>query len=70
MLTDKAVTGRNFELIKLKKKDLKFESEANLYRLPYIELFLSNRKGWQKRLDKGIVEADLRSVLIALPLVS
>ncbi|KAG1807767.1 hypothetical protein EV424DRAFT_1329376 [Suillus variegatus] len=27
----------------------------------YFEIFLSNRKGWQKRVDKGICEADLRS---------
>lgn len=45
----------------MKRKDLKFESDDNLYGLQYIELFLSNRKGWQKRLDKGVIEADLRS---------
>jgi hypothetical protein len=54
---------RNFELIKLKKKDLNFVSESNVYGLQYIELLLANHKGWQKRLDKGIVETDLQSVL-------
>jgi hypothetical protein len=50
---------RNFKLIKLKMKDLRFESSTNLYGLEYIDLFLSNRKGWQKRMDKGMVENDL-----------
>ena len=54
-------SNRNFELIKLKRKDLRFETEANLYGLLYIDLFLSNHKGWQRRLDKGVVETDLRS---------
>jgi hypothetical protein len=55
--------ARNFELIKLKKKDLKFIRDENTNGLQYIELFLSNRKGWMKRVDKGKVEADLRSGL-------
>jgi hypothetical protein len=45
----------------VKRKDLKFESDKNLYGLQYVELFLPNRKGWQKRLDKGVIETDLRS---------
>ncbi|KAG1848191.1 hypothetical protein C8R48DRAFT_569353, partial [Suillus tomentosus] len=28
---------------------------------PYFEIFLANRKGWQKKVDKGQWEADLRS---------
>src|ERR1700692_14279 len=54
---------RNFELIKLKRKDLMFIYESDMHGLQYVELFLSNRKGWMKRVDKGKVEADLRSVL-------
>lgn len=48
-------------MIKLKRKDLKFVFEGETYGLQHIDLFLSNRKGWQRRLDKGNVEADLRS---------
>ncbi|KAG1840392.1 hypothetical protein F4604DRAFT_1598900 [Suillus subluteus] len=51
------------ELIKLKRKDLTIDpSEVNmafgkyLYNEP-----LSNRKGWQRKVDKGLKEADLRS---------
>jgi hypothetical protein len=55
---------RNFELIKLQMKHIKFESDQNLYGLEYIDLFLSNRKGWQRRMDKGVVETDLRSKLL------
>jgi hypothetical protein len=42
-------------------KDLRFESSMNLYGFEYIDLFLSNCKGWQRRMDKGMVENDLRS---------
>jgi hypothetical protein len=42
-------------------KDLRFESSMNLYGLEYIGLFLSNRKGSQRRMDKGVVETDLQS---------
>ncbi|KAG1791700.1 uncharacterized protein HD556DRAFT_1309765 [Suillus plorans] len=65
-----------FELVKLQRKDVSLDtilldtvvkkyiahepltlSDSNTY----FEIFLSNRKGWQKRVDKGICEADLRS---------
>jgi hypothetical protein len=42
-------------------KDLRLESNTNLYGLEYIDLLLSNRKGWQRRVDKGMVGTDLRS---------
>lgn len=53
--------NRNFELIKLRRKDLVFEHDTSNYDLEYIEVYLANRKGWQKKVDKGLVEADLRS---------
>ncbi|KAG1895580.1 uncharacterized protein F5891DRAFT_1194102 [Suillus fuscotomentosus] len=67
---------RCFELIKLKKKDLTIDpSEVNMAFRKYLynetlsikdsharfEVFLSNRKGWQRKVDKGLKEADLRS---------
>jgi hypothetical protein len=42
-------------------KDLRLKSNTNLYGLEYIDLLLSNRKGWQRRVDKGMVGTDLRS---------
>ena len=50
------------QLIKLKRKDLRFELDTHLYGCPYIDLFLLNCKGWQRRLDKKVIEADLSSV--------
>lgn len=67
---------RCFELIKLKKKDLTIDlSEVDTAFRKYLynetlsikdsharfEVFLSNRKGWQRKVDKGLKEADLRS---------
>ncbi|KAG2082120.1 uncharacterized protein F5147DRAFT_660578 [Suillus discolor] len=67
---------RCFELIKLKRKDLTidffqvgttFTRYLNGEKLclkdlhTYFEVFLSNRKGWQRRVDKGTKESDLRS---------
>jgi hypothetical protein len=66
---------RCFELVKLKRKDLtiaampvhdvlvkylQHQSLSASDRLVNFEIFLSNRKGWQQRVDKG-KEADLRS---------
>ncbi|KIK32078.1 hypothetical protein CY34DRAFT_760908 [Suillus luteus UH-Slu-Lm8-n1] len=67
---------RCFELIKLQRKDISLDGtildgvlksylagEALMLheRASYFEIFLSNRKGWQKKVDKGKWEADLRS---------
>ncbi|KAJ7496322.1 hypothetical protein B0H11DRAFT_1715957 [Mycena galericulata] len=53
---------RNFELIKLKEKDLSFDLEdPQAFNTPYIELRLNNRKGWQRKINKAQKEADLRS---------
>ncbi|KAG0703100.1 hypothetical protein DFH29DRAFT_998728 [Suillus ampliporus] len=67
---------RCFELIKLKRKDLTIDlSEVGVAFGKYLcnktpsikdlhahfEVFLSNRKGWQWKVDKGLKEADLRS---------
>jgi hypothetical protein len=67
---------RCFELIKLKRKDLTIDpSEVEMAFSKYLynetplikdlharfEVFLSNRKGWQRKVDKGLKEADLRS---------
>ncbi|KAG2339458.1 hypothetical protein BDR05DRAFT_951218 [Suillus weaverae] len=68
--------SRCFELVKLQHKDISLDtilldtvmkkylahepltlSDSNTY----FEIFLLNRKGWQKKVDKGICEADLRS---------
>ncbi|KAG1893884.1 uncharacterized protein F5891DRAFT_1256816 [Suillus fuscotomentosus] len=68
--------SRCFELVKLQHKDISLDtilldtvmkkylahepltlSDSNTY----FEIFLLNQKGWQKRVDKGICEADLRS---------
>lgn len=73
--------GRCFELVKLQRKDISLDTilldtvmKKYLAREPltlsnsntYFEIFLSNRKGWQKRVDKGICEADLRCELIQI----
>ncbi|KAG1781061.1 hypothetical protein EV702DRAFT_1193898 [Suillus placidus] len=67
---------RCFELIKLKRKDLTIDlSEVGVAFRKYLcnetpsikdlhahfEVFLSNRKGWQRKVDKGLKEADPRS---------
>ncbi|KAG1767407.1 hypothetical protein EDD22DRAFT_819284 [Suillus occidentalis] len=67
---------RCFELIKLQQKDISLDGTIldgvlksylagemlTLHeRASYFEIFLSNRKGWQKKVDKGKWEADLRS---------
>ncbi|KIN97880.1 hypothetical protein M404DRAFT_100511, partial [Pisolithus tinctorius Marx 270] len=56
---------RNYELLKLKRRDVKLDkTELSLTvneRNAYLEIHLKNRKGWQRKLDKGMREADLRS---------
>ena len=52
--------ARNFELIKLQWKDVKMDLQQNGFEC--FQIFLSQRKGWQKKTDKGIKEQDLRSV--------
>jgi hypothetical protein len=67
---------RCFELIKFKRKDLTIDpSEVEMAFSKYLynetpsikdlhacfEVFLSNRKGWQRKVDKGLKEADLHS---------
>ncbi|KAG1818073.1 uncharacterized protein BJ212DRAFT_1479903 [Suillus subaureus] len=67
---------RCFELIKLKRKDLTIDpSKVNTAFGKYLynetllikdshgcfEVFLSNHKGWQQKVDKGLKEADLHS---------
>ncbi|KAG0702302.1 hypothetical protein DFH29DRAFT_805105 [Suillus ampliporus] len=66
---------RCFELIKLKRKELTIDhyeitpvldkylngeslSMKDLH--THFQVFLSNRKGWQRKVDKGVKEADLR----------
>ncbi|KAJ7761353.1 hypothetical protein B0H16DRAFT_1312284 [Mycena metata] len=42
---------RNFELIKLREGDLTFDLEdPQAFNMPYFELRLNNRKGWQKKI--------------------
>ena len=73
--------NRNFELLKLKRDDIKIDSdaahlvdrilikylqgEASSFTFDdlnvYFEVHLSNRKGWQKKVDQGAREVDLRS---------
>ncbi|KIO04655.1 hypothetical protein M404DRAFT_142566 [Pisolithus tinctorius Marx 270] len=56
---------RNYELLKLKHGDVKLDktelsltiSEHNAY----FKIHLKNCKGWQRKLDKGMREADLQS---------
>ncbi|KAK7015595.1 hypothetical protein R3P38DRAFT_2786544 [Favolaschia claudopus] len=51
-----------FELIKLQRKHLTFGLEdSKAFNTPYFELQLTNRKGWQKRVNKTDKEADLRN---------
>ncbi|KAG2128935.1 uncharacterized protein EDB93DRAFT_1095770 [Suillus bovinus] len=68
---------RCFELVKLQRKDISLDTtmldgvlkaylENDTSTLQsssqlYFEIFLSNQKGWQKKVDKGQWEADLRS---------
>jgi hypothetical protein len=73
-------THRCFELIKLQRKDISLDGTIldgvlksylagetlTLHeRASYFEIFLSNRKGWQKKVDKGKWEADLRCMSLA-----
>jgi hypothetical protein len=75
----KQPNDRCFELIKLKWKDLTidfFEVGVTFIRYlngekvslrdlhTHVEVFLSNRKGWQQKVDKGTKEADLQSECI------
>ncbi|KAJ7690479.1 hypothetical protein B0H17DRAFT_1134289 [Mycena rosella] len=56
------VWSRNFELVKLQEKDLSFGlQDPRALNAPYFELHLTNRKGWQKRINKTKKETDLRS---------
>ncbi|KAJ6579771.1 hypothetical protein B0H10DRAFT_1962836 [Mycena sp. CBHHK59/15] len=56
------IWSRNFELVKLQEKDLTFGLEdPRALNTPFFELNLSNRKGWQKRINKVQKESDLRS---------
>ncbi|KAG1723917.1 uncharacterized protein EDB91DRAFT_1063111 [Suillus paluster] len=67
---------RCFELVKLQRKDISLDTTVldgvlKTYlanetltlseRTSNFEIFLANRKGWQKKVDKGQWEADLRS---------
>lgn len=71
---------RCFELIKLQRKDIQIDTvmldgvlKSYLAHQPltmsdrasHFEIFLSNRKGWQKKVDKGQWEVDLRCKLFA-----
>jgi len=66
---------RCFELIKLKRKELTIDhyeitpvldkylngeslSMKDLH--THFQVFLSNHKGWQRKVDRGVKEADLR----------
>ncbi|KAJ7082682.1 hypothetical protein B0H15DRAFT_785582 [Mycena belliarum] len=56
------IWSRCFELVKLQEKDLTFGLEdSKAYNTPYFDLRLTNRKGWQKRVNKTRKESDLRS---------
>ncbi|KAJ8579361.1 hypothetical protein M405DRAFT_848278, partial [Rhizopogon salebrosus TDB-379] len=67
-----AINYQCFELVKLQRKDVSLDMmmmdkvlKSYLTNEPsgstsYFVIFLSNRKGWQKRVDKGQWEADLR----------
>ncbi|KAJ7742394.1 hypothetical protein B0H14DRAFT_2407147, partial [Mycena olivaceomarginata] len=60
--TSWTIWSRCFELVKLQRKHLTFGLEdSNTFNTPYFELQLTNRKGWQKRINKTQTEADLRS---------
>lgn len=50
---------RNFELIKVQRKDLREGCDLSCYSQEYAELHLVNRKGWMRRMDKGVLETDL-----------
>ncbi|KAG1770851.1 hypothetical protein EV702DRAFT_1270992 [Suillus placidus] len=73
--------SRCFELVKLQRKDIALDTilldtvmKKYLAHKPltlsnsntYFEIFLLNRKGWQKKVDKGICEADLSFIWILL----
>ncbi|KAJ7814985.1 hypothetical protein B0H14DRAFT_2603803 [Mycena olivaceomarginata] len=60
--TSWTIWSRCFELRKLQRKHLTFGLEdSKAFNTPYFELKLTNRKGWQKRINKTQKEADLRS---------
>jgi hypothetical protein len=67
--------GRCFELVKLQRKDISLDVtllDAVLKKylacepltptdgMASFEIFLSHRKGWQRKVDKGLNETDLR----------
>ncbi|KAI6010810.1 hypothetical protein F5J12DRAFT_781793 [Pisolithus orientalis] len=56
---------RNYELLKLKCRDVKLDmTELSLTineHNTYFKIHLKNHKGWQRKLDKGMREADLQS---------
>ncbi|KIO12167.1 hypothetical protein M404DRAFT_125937 [Pisolithus tinctorius Marx 270] len=57
---------RNYELVRLKRGDIRLDRTAEgsltINDLGvYFEVHLRNRKGWQRKLDKGMREIDLRS---------
>ncbi|KAI6016548.1 hypothetical protein EDC04DRAFT_2577386 [Pisolithus marmoratus] len=51
---------RNYELVKLKRGDINLDKTI-IDGVSYFEIHLKNRKGWQRKLDKGMRESDLRS---------
>ncbi|KAI5982451.1 hypothetical protein EDC04DRAFT_2592774 [Pisolithus marmoratus] len=51
---------RNYELVKLKRGDINLDKTV-IDGVSYFEIHLKNRKGWQRKLDKGMRESDLRS---------
>ncbi|KAI6039701.1 hypothetical protein EDC04DRAFT_2568118, partial [Pisolithus marmoratus] len=51
---------RNYELVKLKRGDINLDKTV-IDSVSYFEIHLKNRKGWQRKLDKGMRESDLRS---------
>ncbi|KAJ7025321.1 hypothetical protein C8F04DRAFT_967990 [Mycena alexandri] len=57
-----------FELVKLQRKHMTFGLEdAQAFNTPYFELRLTNRKGWQKKINKTQKEGDLRSGKFKIP---
>ncbi|KAJ7447440.1 hypothetical protein FB451DRAFT_1536093 [Mycena latifolia] len=56
------IWSRCFELVKVQEKHLTFGLEdAKAFNTLYFDLHLTNRKGWQKRVNKTRKESDLRS---------
>ncbi|KAI6141442.1 hypothetical protein BKA82DRAFT_3986196 [Pisolithus tinctorius] len=55
---------RCYELIRLKRRHITIDCtmvDRTLEKSVYFEVYLANRKGWQRKVDKGMTEADLRS---------